>query len=485
MEKLHFFRELVSLLNINSKPKEIIELIEKGLDVNTIEENSGKTPLKYALEFSNSAEVIKILIEKGADVNSREKGDYTPLVYAVKYHSNPEIIKLLIKNGACVYNILKIAKENRTKNKDKIHKLILINLDFLTTDFWKTATLEMVKKGISEGADVNVKNTHNMTMLMFAAKYNNNDKIIKYLIEKGADVNPPQNSDFMTPLLYASGFSSNPEIIRILIEKGAKINEKGTYGFTPLICALLNINRKREIINLFIEKGLIIQNDKFTLFIQSIVNNNINNVITFIKQNKTFPCNEILKDTSAILNSYTPLTLAIEYHSNLEIIKLLMDKIDKKKANYYFCLNGELKLAAKYSNNPDVIKLFLKNGVSINQDILSDAKENNTKNKEKIVSLISTNLDFLSDEFWKTATVENVKKKISNGAEVNANCDLFTPLFLAVLNKCNLEIIELLANKGAKIYAEENNMLILLENEKVLKILQEKRAFVNIRKRYK
>jgi ankyrin repeat protein len=55
---------------------------------------------------------------------------------------------------------------------------------------------------------------------------------VKYLVEKGADVNA-KNEDSTTPLFSAAG-SGDLEVVKYLVEKGADVNAKTTYSQTPL-----------------------------------------------------------------------------------------------------------------------------------------------------------------------------------------------------------------------------------------------------------
>ena len=63
--------------------------IEKGVDTDRL--NSSLKWIK-----NNKLEIIKLLIENGADVNTRDEDGKTPLHYV----NNVEIAKLLIENGA-------------------------------------------------------------------------------------------------------------------------------------------------------------------------------------------------------------------------------------------------------------------------------------------------------------------------------------------------------------------------------------------------
>ena len=53
-------------------------LVEKGADVNSKEDRDGRTPLWWAAENGHE-EVVKLLLEKGADVDSKDEYSRTPL----------------------------------------------------------------------------------------------------------------------------------------------------------------------------------------------------------------------------------------------------------------------------------------------------------------------------------------------------------------------------------------------------------------------
>ena len=47
-----------------------------------------------------NAEVVKILIEKGASLNAFDNYKWTPLHYAASYNKSEEVVKILIEKGA-------------------------------------------------------------------------------------------------------------------------------------------------------------------------------------------------------------------------------------------------------------------------------------------------------------------------------------------------------------------------------------------------
>ena len=79
--------------------KEKIEFfLNKGMNPNS--EFSGKNPLKSAI-FNDNSELVKLLLENGANPNFRFVDGSTPLIVAA-HKDNPEIVELLLQYGADV-----------------------------------------------------------------------------------------------------------------------------------------------------------------------------------------------------------------------------------------------------------------------------------------------------------------------------------------------------------------------------------------------
>jgi len=83
-----------------TKAKDIKDLIEKGADINCVNE-WGLTPLMLAAQNNSALVVLKALLEAGSDVNATEpKYRSNSLHLAADKTTNPKVISLLISSGA-------------------------------------------------------------------------------------------------------------------------------------------------------------------------------------------------------------------------------------------------------------------------------------------------------------------------------------------------------------------------------------------------
>jgi ankyrin repeat protein len=88
--------KLLEAVRLN-KIEEVKKLIEKGADVNVVDEY-GATALYWA-SYKGHSEIVKMLIEAGADVNVVNKYGITALHWA-SYKGHSEIVKMLKEAGA-------------------------------------------------------------------------------------------------------------------------------------------------------------------------------------------------------------------------------------------------------------------------------------------------------------------------------------------------------------------------------------------------
>ncbi len=179
----------------NPNPEVIKLLLEKGADIN-IKSNTGETILIMAAMNPNP-EIMEMFIDKGFDVNAKDNQGYTALIMTTINSCSPKIIKMLIDAGADV------------NEKNEFGDTALISAA------WK-ANPEAIKLLIDAGADVNAKNKEGETALMAKCS----PDVAKLLIDAGADVNAEDSHG--NTVLYKAVYYGNPQVQKMLKEAGAK-----------------------------------------------------------------------------------------------------------------------------------------------------------------------------------------------------------------------------------------------------------------------
>ena len=141
-------------------------------------------------------DVVKLLIENGADVNLKGEAWYGPL-HAAAAKGHIEVVKILLENGADV----NIFHQNKPLHYTAMN-----------------GHIEVARILLAHGADINAKGTDEAAPLHTAVS-NNRLAMLKWLLSQGANVNP-RAAYGCTPLHFAA-FGNNVEIGKILVEQGA------------------------------------------------------------------------------------------------------------------------------------------------------------------------------------------------------------------------------------------------------------------------
>ena len=97
--------------------------------------------------------------------------------------------------------------------------------------------VEVVKKHLAAGTDVNARGEDVGTPPLHIAALVDSNEIVELLITKGADVNAKEEEEGWTPLFVAVG-EGYKKIIELLIANGADVNAKDDVGDTPLDMAI-------------------------------------------------------------------------------------------------------------------------------------------------------------------------------------------------------------------------------------------------------
>jgi ankyrin repeat protein len=155
-------------------------LIEAGADVNKKDKRNRYTVLMVT-SSAGQKEVAKLLIEAGANVNAQDDGGNTALLDAT-WRGETEIVKLLIEEGADVNAKIQVDAVGRTNKGGDVEILRDITALMIASDLGHT---EIVKLLIEAGADVNTRNSKGYTAFTWASEMGHTE-IVKLLKDAGA-----------------------------------------------------------------------------------------------------------------------------------------------------------------------------------------------------------------------------------------------------------------------------------------------------------
>ena len=217
------------------------DLIKRGANPNGIR-SDGDAPLHLAISFSRN-EIARYLLTKGANANLQRPIDgAVPLIVAAN-KGNPDCVKLLLEYGADVH--AKLADSRNAlwfaiRGSGRLEKQI-----------------EIIKYLVERGANVNTvfSGAEVVTPLHIAMFAMDTLAIVGCLIDLGANINSRQTEGGFSPLHLAS-FKSNRDLVSLLIGKGAEVNAKNNNDETPLSLAWLgNGPFNRKTMQMLLEAG--------------------------------------------------------------------------------------------------------------------------------------------------------------------------------------------------------------------------------------
>lgn len=244
----------------------IKELVDKGSDVNCKDKN-GSTPLVLACRFAPSSDST-YLIKKGAELVCTSGNGVTPLIAAVM-GNNTKLVTILLehkihvdvnqcslKGKSPIYYAAKIGSLDIVKLLiDKEAYINKPDIEGRTPLFWASQNgfSDIVKLFICKNANIDQCDTKEKSPLYCASKRGHLD-IVKLLLSNGADVNKSTHHN-KTPL-YRAAKRGHFEICKVLIEDGANVNKTDKEGRAPLYWA-----SKREHIDIV---NLLLKNEAST-----------------------------------------------------------------------------------------------------------------------------------------------------------------------------------------------------------------------------
>lgn len=255
-------------------------LLKYGLNLNTIvlepkrtwrQAHDDKTPLMYAAELGK-VEIVKFILENGADVNIKDKKGMT----ALGHSKNAEIAKLLIAKGAAAdsgnldekqglfeaildgrADVIKELLKSKKYPKEILNDALIraCRVPIQTTNKKAHEASSWIVEGILKaGADPNYQPAKEAARgaPLLEAVYASNTLAVKLLLAAGADPQRAQNSNGGS-LIGLSIQQTDPQIVKMLWSYYQPVSENlraelikiaGSYGKSESIQMLTSLGFK-------------------------------------------------------------------------------------------------------------------------------------------------------------------------------------------------------------------------------------------------
>ena len=186
---------------------------------------------------------MKLLIEKGADVNEQEW--YHPLYWAMIYGRSLECVKILANNGS------RIDPNNISDPERKPALFELVDMSEYEDDKPKNLPIKMAEVLIRHGEEVDDYVGDDESTVLTYALYQDNIKFAKYLIGQGANVDGVydyKRDCYKTPLFFAvANKAGDTSIMNLLLQLGADADIKTEEYWSPLHNLALHGSKKGHI----------------------------------------------------------------------------------------------------------------------------------------------------------------------------------------------------------------------------------------------
>jgi uncharacterized protein len=250
----------------------VAAMIEKGAAIN-LPDPEGVTPLLWAI-WNTRFDVAKYLIERGADVNRWDWWGRTPLYLAVDYVTLPhggrpdqppldqtlpiDIVRLLLEKGADPNPQLKMTAPLRATGNDRGLDPMLSPGTTPLIRAAKAMDVESMKALLEHGADISLTNSRSMTATLAASGMGSTDAdtrgyfttsdvqeraiaALDLMFRSGGPglglVNSKAGQFAQVPLHGAAFWGWN-RVVEYLLQKGAEINLADSRGYTAVDYAM-------------------------------------------------------------------------------------------------------------------------------------------------------------------------------------------------------------------------------------------------------
>lgn len=380
-------------------------LIENGANPNA-QDIYGRSPLhlvcsSYSKNNQNDIQILKLLLEKKANLNAIDNDHDTPLVWAIDHRLNTQR-DILIKHGARLpnlssieapsdhltnhYQLLQAAKYGHT---DLVRSIILegtVNTDVLDHTGMtplmhaiQKQSLDVVKLLVDLGkANLEVKNEQGRTALVLAATFGQKE-IVSFLLSSGANKDSCDNEN--TTALFIAVCTRNTEIARDLIRADANLNICDSFrGNSPLMMAVYSSPIATDpspivIVRELVEKGadfeLVNKAGKTALDI-AITNDDCPELIKFLKELSNIRYMQRIRHCTRMMSQMSRDT---DHEINLPLeILFKISEFAASTPGSSFTFKDKYSMFSLFFNKPPVKKDDYENEVKYIDNIINNTR---------------------------------------------------------------------------------------------------------------
>ncbi|KAK7052685.1 ANK-REP-region domain-containing protein [Favolaschia claudopus] len=411
-------------------------LLDKGADVNTVDERD-TTALHNAID-KGFEPIIKMLLDAGADTNIIG-GMYGTALQAAASIRDEHTVKMLLDAGADM-NI--VIGEYGTA----LHIAVHLNSE------------PVVKVLLEAGADMNIIGGKYGTALQ-AAVYRESgpyDPIVKMLLDAGANMNIVGGS--YGTVLRAAAYRAFEPTVKMLLDAGAEVNLVCNECGTALQLAAMSFWGPEPIVKMLLDAGADM----------NIICGDYGTVLQTAAYRRSEALVKMLLDAGADVNivggKYGTALQASAYSDSKPIVKMLLD--NRADVNIVSGEYGTALQAAAYSRSKPVIKMLLEAGADTNIVCGDYGTALQTAAYRRSEALVKMLLDAGAD-------VNIVGGKYGTALQASAYSD-------------SKPIVKMLLNKGADVnivsgqYGTALQAAAYSRSEHIVKILLEAGADTNI-----
>lgn len=218
------------------------------IDVDAQTESNHDTALTLACAGGHS-ELVKLLLQRGANIEHRDKKGFTPLILAATA-GHAEVVDILNSHGAdmeaqsertkdtplslaCSGGRMEVVEYLLSKGANKEHRNVS---DYTPLSLAASGGyVNIIRLLLSHGAEINSRTGSKLGIspLMLAAM-NGHTAAVKLLLEMGSDINAQIETNRNTALTLAC-FQGRHEVVKLLVERKANIEHRAKTGLTPLM----------------------------------------------------------------------------------------------------------------------------------------------------------------------------------------------------------------------------------------------------------